>query len=144
MLIALAIFGSLVGLFAVGAAAATGWVYFSARKKAVENQSEIVPAQPPWNWFFRWTIADYAVILLFGLGLVFLLADLIGVAQDRDLYPEFHYPYLVCGFVFSAMGMLLSAVRLAIVLRLASRLGVHGRDADKPEHAEHAKQGVQG
>lgn len=126
MYIALAVFASVLGLFVTGAAVVTAWGVYAALKRTNgtepnDSADSVKPAAAAaQSWLLRWTIADYAAVLLFGCGIVFLLADLAGVAGDRDQYPPYHYAYLLCGFVFSLLGMLFTIVRLAVVIRLAS------------------------
>ncbi|MFB9752999.1 hypothetical protein ACFFNY_15650, partial [Paenibacillus hodogayensis] len=105
-----------------------------ANEKAVFSTAALPP-----GWFLRWTLADYAALFLFGFGIVFLLTDLIGVARDRDMYPMYHYAYLLCGTIFSFMGMLFTLVRLALVLRLTGGAAGNGHDPHKPDKAKQAK-----
>lgn len=137
----LAIFAGVVGLFVTGAAILMVYAFMAARKQraadAADGESGAIQHEA-WSWFMRWTAADYAVLLLFGFGFVFLLTDLVGVARDRDQFPMYHYAYLLCGVIFSSLGMLFSFLRLAIVLRLARRSTArdHTGKPDKAEQAE--------
>jgi len=141
MFIALAIFASVVGLFATGAAIFTAWAFQASRGQggAGASRERPAPTAPPSGWLLRWTVADYATILLFGFGFVFLLVDLIGVIRDRELYPLYHYGYLLCGFIFTLMGMLFAFARLAIVIWLAGRIAGAGHQAGEPDQAEQAE-----
>jgi hypothetical protein len=144
MYIALAVFASLVGLFVTGAAIFTAWTFYASRKKTVEVQQQdgnapAAAAGNPWSWFLRWTVADYAALFLFGFGAVFLLTDLVGVAKDRDQFPMYHYAYLLCGIVFSFMGMLFTFVRLALVLRLTGGSAAAHHHPHKPDQTKHAE-----
>lgn len=144
MYIALAIFASLVGLFVTGAAVFTAWAFYASRKKAAgaerpEGKTAAAAEGNPWSWFMRWTVADYAALFLFGFGAVFLLTDLVGVAKDRDQFPMYHYAYLLCGIVFSFMGMLFTFVRLVLVLRLAGGSAAAHHHPHKPDQTEHAE-----
>ncbi|PYI56495.1 hypothetical protein [Paenibacillus flagellatus] len=149
MYIALAVFAGLLGLFVTGAAVFTAWAYYASRKSGAAapegepNRPDAAggPEGPPASWFLRWTVADYAALFLFGFGVVFLLADLTGLSADREQYqyPPYHYAYLLCGFVFSFMGMLFTIVRLAMVIRLAGRASSPGHHAYKPHQAQQAE-----
>lgn len=144
MYIALAIFASAIGLFVTGAAVFTAVAFYSSRKRAADEPSRAdKTGQPPaggtLDWFMRWTLADYAILFLFGFGIVFLLTDLIGVAKEKELYPPFHYAYLLCGIIFSFMGMLFTFVRLALVLRLTGRSAAAAHHAHKPDQAQQAE-----
>lgn len=145
MYIALAIFASLVGLFVTGAAIFTAWAFYASRKKEDEARRREAAGHSdeagdrPMDWFMRWTVADYAALFLFGFGLVFLLTDLIAVGKDRDQFPMYHYAYLLCGVVFSGMGMLFTLARLAVVLRLAGRPAAAHHHSDKPDQTEQSE-----
>lgn len=142
----LAIFAGLIGLFVTGVAVFTAWAYYSTRarlKQAGQQPEGETPAgEPdisPWDWFLRFTVADYAALFLFGFGAVFLITDLIGVMKDRDMFPMYHFGYLLCGILFCLMGMLFMFVRLVLVLRLtggASASAHHPHEPDQPEQAE--------
>ncbi|MDF2721613.1 MAG: hypothetical protein K0Q59_1288 [Paenibacillus sp.] len=144
MYIALAIFASVLGLFVTGAAAFTAWSFYTARKTAAEHarQGETAYSEAHadiWGWFLRWTIVDYAALLLFGFGFVFLLADLAGVMKEREIFPMYHLAYLVCGIVFCFLGMLFTITRLGLVLRLTRSSAAARHHADKPKQTYGAK-----
>ncbi|MBD2865416.1 hypothetical protein [Paenibacillus oceani] len=149
MFLPLAIFASIVGLFVTGAAVFTAWAFFATRNNQVKAQTaeaadgrELAVQEagaPPWSWFLRWTVADYSALFLFGFGAVFLIVNLVGVSKDRDLYPDYHFAYLLCGFIFSFLGMLFTFVRLAMVLRLTRRLMPAGDHPHKPDQAQQAE-----
>lgn len=146
MFIALAILASIVGLFVTGAAVFTAWAFYATRKTRVKaEQAEAADGHekavqdagsPPWSWFLRWTVVDYSALFLFGFGAVFLIVNLAAVSKDRDLYPDYPYAYLLCGIIFSFLGMLFTFVRLAMLLRLTSRLMPAGDHPHKPDQAE--------
>jgi len=141
MYIALAIFASVIGLFVTGAAIFTAWAYYSSRHRPADSGKEGQPsaAGSTLDWFMRWTVADYAVLFLFGFGFVFLVTDLVGVAKDRELYPMYHYAYLLSGIIFASMGMLFTFVRLALVLRLTGKSAPVGHHAGEPNQTEQSE-----
>lgn len=138
MYITLAVFAGILGLFVTGASVYTAWYVFQLSKK---NKEESAPGQPlPASALLRWTVFDYALLGLVLIGLLFLLVDLIGVLRDRDLYPYYHYGYLLCGFIFTLLGLLFMLSRLFIVLRLVSRSGSAApHDQDEPDEADRSE-----
>ncbi|MFK7696358.1 hypothetical protein [Paenibacillus sp. HJGM_3] len=147
----LAIFGSLIGLFVTGAALFTAWSFYMERKAKQappESDSSDDAAAAAKTGSLTpllkgWMVWDYAVILLFGVGAVFLFTDLLAVARDREQFPPYHYGYLLCGFIFCLLGMLFSFIRIATLIRLHRGSRTARMDhADEPEHAYHAEQRV--
>jgi hypothetical protein len=146
MNIALAIFGSVLGLVVTGTAVYTAWMVhqlwkrqqpnhpiaevngegFSGHTKDQDNdlsmespKLKIVPHSQSTiaaQYLSRWTVWDYGVLGLFLIGIVLLAADLVAMLRDSAAYPDFHYTYLLCGIVFTVMSMLLLFARLAVVL----------------------------
>ncbi|TBL73217.1 hypothetical protein [Paenibacillus thalictri] len=104
----LAIFAGIIGLFVTGAAVFTAWVYVQRRKEG--------GTQPKLPDLTKWSVFDAALLILFALGFVFLLTDVVAVIRDQASYPMYHYGYLLCGFIFTCMGMLFMVVRLAMLL----------------------------
>ncbi|MCP3775090.1 hypothetical protein NLX71_17595 [Paenibacillus sp. MZ04-78.2] len=89
----------------------------------------------------RWTFFDYALLALFLIGSLFLFTDLLAVLRDAEQYPLYHFPYLLCGFVFTVAGMLMMLVRLALTLAsVRSDRPLPAPDhQDHPGHAEQAQ-----
>lgn len=115
MNLALAIFGSLLGLAVTAAAVYTAWTVKQHGKERGGSPED----RAAWTakLFMSWTVFDAAVVALFICGTLLLLADVFGVMRDRSSYPLYHYGYLLSGVAFSVMGMLFVLVRLAVVLR---------------------------
>lgn len=135
MYTALAVFAAVIGLIVTGAAVYTAWYVFQLRK-----EKEEVPGGSPFmaSALLRWTVFDYGLLILVLAGLVFLLADLIGVMRDRDLYPYYHYGYLMSGFIFTLLGLLFMLSRLFVVLRLAGKTAAAPHDHYEPDQAHQA------
>ncbi|MDF2927597.1 MAG: hypothetical protein K0R57_6511 [Paenibacillaceae bacterium] len=129
----LAVFAAVLGLGVTAAAVYTAWYVYQLRRKN-SNGQHLDPAL-----LLRWTVFDYAVLLIVLTGLIFLLADLIGVVNDRDLYPYYHYGYLVSGFIFTLLGVLFMLARLFLVLRLAEKGLTAPNQHHKPHQADHSK-----
>ncbi|MFB6367497.1 hypothetical protein ACFCP7_26315 [Paenibacillus elgii] len=89
----------------------------------------------------RWTFFDYALLALFLIGSLFLFTDLLAVLRDAEQYPPYHFPYLLCGFVFTVAGMLMMLVRLALTIAsVRSERPLPPPDhQDHPGHAEQAQ-----
>lgn len=138
----LAIFAGFVGLVVTGTAVFTIWAVIDLRRKWVTKhpESQVSHAEIAGRYLMRWTAFDYLVLALFASGLMFLLVDLLSVIRERQLYPFYHYGYLLSGFIFTLMGMMFIVVRLAIVLKVFKRSAFSSKDhhgkpdeADKPE-----------
>lgn len=139
MYVALEIAGGLLGLFVTGVAIFTAWLMYgkaaSLQKDAVYTaRSEHRTA----DLLLRWTLMDYAILLLFIVGMVFLFVDVLAMLRDRVSYPYYHYGYLLSGFVFSLLGMLFMLVRLAVILKLAqsNRPSLLPDDHHEPHHTD--------
>lgn len=129
----LQIFAAVLGLAVTGGAVYTVWRLFQAKGKTG------APGKLERQLLLRWTVFDYAVLALVLIGLVFLLADVIGVINDRDQYPYYHYGYLLSGFIFSLVGLVFMLVRLIMVLRLANPDPSAVDQGNKPDQAYHAE-----
>lgn len=129
----LQVFAAVLGLAVTGGAVYTVWRMFQARGKAG------APGKLERQLLLRWTVFDYAVLALVLIGLVFLLADVVGVMKDRDQYPYYHYGYLLSGFIFSFVGLIFLLVRLGMVLRLANPDAAAVDQGDKPDQTYHAE-----
>jgi hypothetical protein len=70
--------------------------------------------------FSRLTWLDIAMTMLFIVGMMFLLADVIAMGRDRLLYPMYRYGYLLSSFCYLLFGMLFLWLRMFIVLHFGS------------------------
>jgi hypothetical protein len=122
----LAFFAVVLGLAITGAAIFTVWSIMQRHKKqpqpdgAADSESPALKhsfSRQAGQYLLKWTVFDYAVLALILIGLVFLFTDVLAVMRDRQSYPYYHYGYLLCGFIFSLVGVIFMTVRLAIVLR---------------------------
>lgn len=113
----LMIFAALLGLLITITAIFTVWVIWhksgSLKGKRKDNLVKITG-----TYLLKWTLMDYAVLLLFLSGSLFLFTDLLAVMRDREFFPSYHYRYLLSGFVFNLLGMIFMYMRLGIALRL--------------------------
>jgi hypothetical protein len=149
MTLILAIVGAVLGLFAVAAAFLTAWYIMDRTKqKAAQEGRSFDPMDVAGGLLNRWSLMDYALLLLFLIGTLLLTADAVAVLRDREAFPPYHAPYLISGLLFMLMGMTFMVVRLALVLRT---LHIRGRYAavtpqhhHEPNHTDHAEQRVQG
>ncbi len=131
----LALAGGLLGLMLTAAAVYTAWSVHKIRK----NQ-ETLPIEENFHFLLKWSVFDYAVLMVSAMGMLFLLADLIGMIRDHESYPLYHYGYLLCGFIFSFLGMVFMVIRLGMVLSLTKRemFGSPNHHAE-PEQTHHAE-----
>ncbi|MEW9698605.1 hypothetical protein [Paenibacillus sp. SI8] len=139
----LAIVGGLIGLIVTGVAVYTAWMVHQLWKQQDEGLKRSSQAEIAASYFSRWTIMDYAVIGLFLIGLLLLLAELFAVLRDKTALENFHFAYLLSGIVLSAMGMLLLFVRLLVVLGFI-RSGalphtISPNHQNKPDHTDQAE-----
>lgn len=114
----LAIMGGVIGLAVTGAAVFTVWSAFDAAKR--EQRAGEADKLLDWRraeTLRQWTAMDYGALLLFVIGGMLLLADLIAVIRDRESYPFYHYGYLFAAFIFMVAGMLFMVARLGGLLR---------------------------
>lgn len=122
MNLVLAIIGSILGIAVTAVSFYTAWVVrqLSKQKATAEERAALAS-----RLFLQWTMYDAAVLVLFCCGMLLLIADIVGVLRDRASYPLYHYGYLLCGVVFSALGMLFVLVRLAVVLQTGQAAKQH-------------------
>ncbi|NOU97905.1 hypothetical protein GC093_32465 [Paenibacillus sp. LMG 31456] len=127
MKLILAIVGGSIGLLVSASAVFMAWALFQHHK--TKSTQETVTGEPSEKMgitsgsavsaaMLRWTFFDYALIAVFAIGSLFLFTDVIAVIRDAESYPLYHYGYLLCGFVFTLLGMLFMILRLAFVLSL--------------------------
>jgi putative exporter of polyketide antibiotics len=111
----LGIFAGVLGLLITGGAIYTIVSIVKQRKTQQDKQpiSEAVG-----RYFLKWSFLDYAIIVVFLCGMLFLLVEVVAVMKDRQSFPYHHYGYLLSGFIFSLLGMLFMLARFAIVLRM--------------------------
>lgn len=123
MQLILAIVAAVTGLFVTGAVVFTCWFLYAKRNaQKKSNQPQAHLAEMAGEHFRTWTIFDVALLLMMILGLLFLLADLVAVLRDRDLYPSYHVTYLLSGFCFILIGTLLILTRFILMTQASTRL----------------------
>ncbi|WP_426452392.1 hypothetical protein ACP26L_10060 [Paenibacillus sp. S-38] len=148
MMMVLAILGAVLGLAMTAAAVWMAWTVWSAGRAGAAAASNgaggVKPGLLPHLQAAvprQWTYFDYMLLLLFLTGSMFLFTDLIAVLRDAELFPPYHYGYLLCGFVFSFTGMLMMALRLFLVLNSGGAGSTvpaedHQNQPGEREHAE--------
>jgi hypothetical protein len=65
-----------------------------------------------------WNYTDYAMLVLFAIGTLVLLADLFAVIRDRDEFPEYHLLYLIFGLIFTFVAAVFWLLRLLLIIWL--------------------------
>lgn len=136
----LAIIAGLIGLLVTGSAVLMAWLTMNQlqeRRKQETANGKLLDGS--FRHLLRWTYFDYALIGVFTIGSLFLLADVLAVIRDAQSYPLYHYGYLVCGFVFMLFGMLFMVLRLSLVLSLV-RVESTFSGPDQHEHPDKAEQ----
>ena len=134
MYLTLAIFVCLVTLGVAGAAVYTVWyVRQQARGyQAIRANKSALDLTAP--YLLRWTVLDYAGMLLSIMGLMFVFVDLIAVIRERESYPYYHYGYLACGFVFLLVSVLFLLLRLGFILALINKSRTSSSDQNREPH----------
>jgi hypothetical protein len=112
----LAIFGGILGLIVTGIALYTAWIIHQLWKQQAASPRAFSSAEIATRYLSRWTVLDYAVSGISAIGLLLLAADFFAVMRDRASFPPYHIFYLLCGLIFSMMGILLLVVRLFVVI----------------------------
>jgi hypothetical protein len=139
----LAIVGGVLGLFVTGVAVYTAWMVHQLWKQQAAAPKPSSQTEIAVSYFSRWTMMDYAVVGLFLIGLLLLLAELFAVLRDKTALENFHFAYLFSGIILSAMGMLLLFVRLLVVLGFiqssALQRTVSPDHQNEPNHTDQAK-----
>ncbi|MFC5452508.1 hypothetical protein [Paenibacillus aestuarii] len=144
----LAVIGGLIGLAVTGAAVYTVWAVRQLWKQQAAAPKPASQVEIAAVYFLRWTFLDYAVVGLFIVGLLLLLAELFAVLRDRSSFESFHFAYLLTGIVLSAMGMLLLFARLLAVLGFVKSNELQGLQRSaavapnhqhEPHHADRAE-----
>lgn len=143
----LAIIGGAVGLI-ITVSAVVLVLLLQQRSKQGEEQRQAASAASSYpaavSMLLQWTFFDYALIGVFAIGSLFLFTDVVAVIRDAESYPLYHYGYLLCGFVFTLLGMLFMVFRLAMVLSfIRSRGPVSAQDHHShPDQADQSEQRV--
>ncbi|SEG73311.1 hypothetical protein [Paenibacillus sp. UNC499MF] len=109
----LAVFTAFFGLFVTAASAYTAWMLHRMWKRDLRSAAPGHAAEI----LQRITPLDYGQFALTAIGMVMLLADLVAVLRDADAFPDYHIGYLLCGFLFVFLGMLMSFGRLLLTVR---------------------------
>jgi uncharacterized membrane protein len=134
----LTILAAILGVFITIGAIYTLWSIVRQQKNQAIKQSI---SEIAGRYLLKWSFLDYAIIIVFLSGMLFLLAELISVLKDRASFPYYHYGYLISGFVFSMLGMLFLLARFTIVLRIVQRMDFvalknHHREPNDTDKAE--------
>lgn len=136
MFLGLAIASGIFGLAVTGAAVYTAWIVYEQQHKEAGNESG---NRLPGSFLPRFMALDFALLALFAIGMLFLLTDVVAVMRDRANFPDYHFGYLLCGFVFSLVGVLFLLLRLFLLIRsIDGRLSVPGQH-HKPDEADQAE-----
>ena len=131
----LAIVGGLLGLFVTGAAIYTAWMVHQLWRQQAAAPKALSQVEIAVTYFSRWTVMDYAVIGLFIIGLLLLLAELFAILRDQTATAaNFHFSYLLTGLILCAMGMLVLFVRLVVVLGFAQTGALYRTVTVAPDH----------
>jgi hypothetical protein len=122
--------GNLLAFFCIGISALGGFVIltswiameWSRRKEGNRTGRSLSRFEFAERYMLRWTWFDYYMLMLFMFGFVFLLGDVVGVARQPEIYPSWHYGYVLIGAVvlFHAFGYFI--FRYVFLLRTIEKL----------------------
>jgi hypothetical protein len=141
----LAIFGGFLGLIVTGIALYTAWIIHQLWKQQAASPRAFSSAEIAARYLSRWTVLDAAVLGVSAIGLLLLAADLFAVMRDRASFPPYHIFYLLCGLIFSLMGVLLLVARLFVVIGInkphaePSQSPVPPKHHGQPNHTNHTE-----
>ncbi|SEB75158.1 hypothetical protein [Paenibacillus sp. GP183] len=141
----LAIFGGFLGLVITGIALYTAWIIHQLWKQQAASPRAFSSAEIAALYLSQWTVMDFAILGISAIGILLLAADLFAVMRDRASFPPYHIFYLLCGLIFSMMGVLLLIVRLFVVIGInrppaeASQSPISPNHHDQPNDTDHAK-----
>jgi hypothetical protein len=130
----LAIFGGLLGLMVTGVALYTAWVIHQLWKQQAASPRAFSSAVIAARYLSHWTVLDSAILGVSVIGLLLLAADLFAVMRDRASFPPYHFFYLLCGLIFSMMGVLLFVVRLFVVIGINRPQAEPSQSTVSPKH----------
>jgi hypothetical protein len=130
----LAIIGGLLGLFVTGVAIYTAWMVHQLWRQQAAAPKAVSQVEIAVKYFSKWTMMDYAVVSLFIIGLLLLLAELFAIVRDQTVIANFHFSYLLTGIIICSMGMLLLFVRLVVVLGFIQSGALHRTVTVAPNH----------
>jgi hypothetical protein len=106
---------SLVGLvFAILAYICMEWTRRKEIRKTGEWVTRIDFAS---RYLYRWTWFDYYMTLLFLFGFVFLISDVVGVAQQPEVFPSWHFGYVLIGIAVLLHAFIYFLIRYVFLLR---------------------------
>ncbi|MBP1989210.1 hypothetical protein [Paenibacillus eucommiae] len=145
--LALAIFGGIAGLLITGIAIYTAWVIHQLWSQQAASPRAFSVTEIAARYLSRWTTLDYGVLGVSVIGVLFLMADLMAIMRDRTsgLVHSYHFAYLLCGIIFSVLGMLMLFARLLLVIGIAKAKGsssqspISPKQHNKPDDADHAE-----
>jgi hypothetical protein len=142
----LAVLAGAIGLLVTASGIVMAWLMMQQPKSKSVQETSPRSYQPALSgYLLKWTFFDYALIVIFIIGSLFLFADILAVLRDTQSYPLYHYGYLLCGFVFTLFGMLFMVLRLVTVLSLVRTqiLFPAPNEDDHPDQAERSKKRIQ-
>jgi len=139
----LAVFSGLVALFFIVLVVLTVRFFVSwnpdeegRRRLRIKNREE------GRRLLLRWTLADYLLLFPAAFAFLFLLVDVIAVLRDRNLFPDYHIGYLLCGFVLFILSFGFLYARLMLTIGLYRDAAAPHQEPD-PAKAERSKQRVE-
>jgi MFS family permease len=108
---------SLIGLiFGILAWIAMEW---TRRKEIHRTGRRISRVEFASRYLYRWTWFDYYMTFLFLFGFIFLVSDVIGVAQQPEVFPSWHFGYVLVGMTVLLHVFIYFLFRYVFLLRSA-------------------------
>jgi MFS family permease len=94
---------------------------WSRRKEIKRTKCQVTRIQFASRYLHRWTWFDYYMLFLFMFGFVFLLSDVIGVARQPDVFPSWHFGYVLIGIAILLHVFIYFLARYLFLLRSTER-----------------------
>lgn len=94
---------------------------WSRRKEIKRTKRQVTRVQFASRYLYRWTWFDYYMLFLFLFGFVFLISDVIGVAGQPDVFPSWHFGYVLIGTVILFHVFIYFLARYLFLLRSTER-----------------------
>lgn len=94
---------------------------WSRRKEVRRTKRRVTRVDFAARYLLRWTWFDYYMCFVFLFGFIFLISDVIDVAKQQDLYPSWHYGYVLVGIVVLLHAFIYFIARFIFLLRCTEK-----------------------
>lgn len=117
--------GNILSIVCIAVAAGGLWfallawiaMEWSRRKENRRTKRHVSRLEFASRYLLRWTWFDYYMMFSFLLGFVFLISDVVGVSRQTDIYPSWHFGYVLIGITVLLHAFLYFLSRYVFLLR---------------------------